>query len=161
MRGAALVWLVVVAWPRVAGAESAREADPGGIDPLLDAIAQVESRNDPDVKGDGGRASGVYQIHRDYWADGTRFLRVNWDYELAADPAKAREVVRAYLLHYGLGRGLLDMARIHNGGPNGHRKQSTLEYARRVARTLENTRPAQGTGPTWANARDIQSMRTY
>jgi len=136
MRGVALIWFVVAAWPRVAGVEGVREASPGGIDRLLDAIAKVESRSDPSVTGDGGQASGVYQIHRAYWADGTKFLGVDWDYRQAADPVKARAVVRAYLLHYGRGCSLLEMARIHNGGPNGHRKQATLEYARRVERVL-------------------------
>ena len=137
MRGAMLLWFVVAAWPRVAGAESIREPGPGGIDRLLDAIAKVESRNNPGVIGDGGRAAGLYQIHRDYWADGTKFLGVNWDYAQATDPVKARAVVRAYLLHYGRGCSRLDLARIHNGGPNGHRKPSTLEYARRIERALE------------------------
>ena len=103
----------------------------------------MESRNNPSVKGDGGEASGVYQIHRAYWADGTRFLGVDWGYEQAADPAKAREVVRAYLLHYGRGCSLLEMARIHNGGPNGHRKPSTLDYARRIARILDDAGSGQ------------------
>jgi len=136
MRVAVFVWIAVAAWPRVAGVGSTHEANPGGIDLLLDAIARVESHNNPSVKGDGGKAAGAYQIHRAYWADGTRFLGVDWDYEQAADQTKAREVVKAYLLHYGPGCSLLEMARIHNGGPNGHRKQSTLAYACRVATLL-------------------------
>jgi hypothetical protein len=138
MRGALLVWLVVTAWPPVGGVQNVGQTDPGQINLLLDAIAQMESGDNPSVIGDGGRASGLYQIHRAYWADGTRFLGVDWGYEQAADPAKAKEVVKAYLLHYGQGCSLLEMARIHNGGPNGHKRQSTLEYARRIAWILEN-----------------------
>jgi hypothetical protein len=137
MRGAMLIGLVVAVWPRVAGVENLRATERGGIDLLLDAIAKVESHNDSGAKGDGGQASGVYQIHRAYWADGTKFLGVDWDYTQAADPVKARAVVRAYLLHYGPGCTLLEMARIHNGGPNGHHKPSTLEYARRIERVLK------------------------
>jgi len=143
MRGVLLAWLIVVGWPHVAGVANAGQDDLRQIDLLLDAIAKVESRNIPYATGDGGKAYGAYQIHRAYWADGTRLLGVNWDYRQAADPAKAREVVRAYLLHYGRGCSLLEMARIHNGGPNGHRKQSTLEYARRIARILNDGEPAQ------------------
>ena len=142
MTGALLTCLMVMVCPHVAGVDGVGQADPRGIDLLLDAIARVESRHDPSAAGDGGKASGAYQIHRAYWADGTRFLGVDWGYEQAADPAKAREVVRAYLLHYGRGCSLLEMARIHNGGPNGHRKQSTLEYARRIARAIGDARPA-------------------
>jgi len=137
MSSALLVCLMVTAGPCVAGIENAGYVDPGGMNLLLDAIAKVESRNNSSVTGDGGRAAGPYQIHRAYWADGTKFLGVNWSYEQASDPAKAREVVKAYLLHYGQGCSLLERARIHNGGPTGHRKPSTLDYARRIALVLE------------------------
>lgn len=115
---------------------SSNAAPEDPIDRLLDAIATVESRNDPDLVGDSGRAAGIYQIHRSYWADATRILGVNWDYRDARDPRKARQVVRAYLSHYGSGKTLLEMARIHNGGPMGCRKASTLAYARKIARVL-------------------------
>lgn len=104
---------------------------------LLDAIAKVESRGNPATVGDGGRAAGVYQIHRSYWDDGTRILGVDWDYRDAQDPHKARQVVRAYLSHYGKGKTLLDLARIHNGGPKGDQKEATLAYARKIEQVLE------------------------
>jgi hypothetical protein len=107
-----------------------------GLDALLDAIATAESRNGSQMSGDGGRALGPYQIHRDYWRDGTRILGVHWPYREARDPAKARAVVRAYLLHYGKGKSLLELARIHNGGPEGDRKASTLRYARKIEKIL-------------------------
>jgi len=103
---------------------------------LLDAIAQVESRNNPTSVGDSGKAAGMYQIHRSYWVDATRILGVTWDYREAQDPEKARRVVRAYLSYYGKGKTLLDMARIHNGGPKGDQKKATLAYARRIERVL-------------------------
>ena len=106
------------------------------IDRLLDAIAKVESRNDSAASGDAGRATGVYQIHRSYWADATRILGVDWQYQDARDPQKARQVVRAYLCHYGSGRTLLELARIHNGGPRGYEKAATLAYARKVEQLL-------------------------
>jgi len=116
---------------QVAGA-----ADNDRMDRLLDAIARVESRNNPAAVGDGGRAVGVYQIHRSYWAKGTQILGVSWEYRDARDPYKARQVVRAYLSYYGRGKSLLDMARIHNGGPRGYEKAATLAYARKVERVL-------------------------
>jgi len=107
------------------------------MDRLLDAIAVVESRDNPAAVGDHGRAVGVYQIHRSYWADGTELLGVAWKYREARDPQKARQVVRAYLSYYGRGKSLLDMARIHNGGPRGHRKAATLAYARKIEQVLD------------------------
>jgi len=115
---------------------AARAAGTDWMDKLLDAIAKVESRNDPTVLGDGGRAAGIYQIHRSYWADATRILGVAWDYREAKDPHKARQVVQAYLRHYGSGKTLLDMARIHNGGPRGHLKAATLAYAHKIRLVL-------------------------
>lgn len=103
---------------------------------LLNAIAQVESHSNSKVTGDGGRAAGMYQIHRSYWEDGTRILGVDWSYRDARNPRKARQVVRAYLLHYGKGKSLLDMARIHNGGPKGDEKEATLPYARKIEQIL-------------------------
>jgi soluble lytic murein transglycosylase-like protein len=119
---------------QLAKAQTSHEGD---LDQLLDAIALVESRSNPKAVGDSGRALGLYQIHRRYWIDGTRILGVGWSYDEAGDPAKAREVVRAYLMHYGQGRSLLEKARIHNGGPRGYRKKATLAYARKIARVLQ------------------------
>lgn len=128
---AVAVGLVLVVMP---GALLAAQGDP--LERLLDAIATVESHNDPTATGDTGRAAGTYQIHRSYWADATRILGVNWDYGESRDPQKARLVVRAYLCHYGNGRTLLEMARIHNGGPRGYEKAATLGYARKIGQLL-------------------------
>jgi hypothetical protein len=132
MRSIALAWIIMI-WPLAASARAGETGESKRIDRLLDAIAKVESRNDSAAVGDGGRALGVYQIHRAYLADGTKFLGVNWSYSEATNPVKAREVVRAYLLHYGQGRGLLELARIHNGGPTGYKRSDTRAYARKIA----------------------------
>ncbi len=123
-------WSVLL-MPRTAGTP---QEDP--MDRLLDAIAVVESRDNPGAVGDHGRAVGVYQIHRSYWAEGTEILGVTWKYREARDPQKARQVVRAYLSYYGRGKSLLDMARIHNGGPKGYEKAATLAYARKIEQVL-------------------------
>jgi hypothetical protein len=127
------IWLAVLAptWFTVASAEAAA-VDPNGLERLLDAIARIESHCDPNAVGDGGSALGAYQIHRVYWQDGTELLGVDWPYRDATDSKKARRVVKAYLLHYGKGKSLIEMARIHNGGPRGHEKKATAGYARRI-----------------------------
>ena len=125
---------LVVLMPAWVAAASARAAavDPNDIERLLDAIARIESRCDPNAVGDGGRALGTYQIHRVYWEDGTKLLGVDWRHRDATNPKKARCVVKAYLLHYGNGKSLLEMARIHNGGPYGYGKKAALPYARKI-----------------------------
>jgi hypothetical protein len=117
-------------------AAGTRESDCDELELLLDAIAEVESGNNSSAVGDRGRAIGMYQLHRGYWRDGIRILKVKWDYSLAFKAEKSRRVVKAYLLHYGKGRSLLDMARIHNGGPNGYEKKATVPYARKIAKIL-------------------------
>jgi hypothetical protein len=132
------VWAVVAVSPALwAVTPAARAGGETQMDLLLDAIVEVESRGNAASIGDSGRAAGVYQIHRSYWADGTRILGVDWDYGDAQDPRKARQVVRAYLSYYGKGKALLDVARIHNGGPKGDQKDATLAYARKIGQALE------------------------
>jgi soluble lytic murein transglycosylase-like protein len=104
------------------------------------AIMQVESGGDPYAVGDGGKARGPYQIHRGYWADGTRLLGVTWPYEQARDPVQALAVVRAYTMHYARVHRQPwtpeTIARIHNGGPTGWRKAATLEYWGKVEKII-------------------------
>ncbi len=122
--------------------EAARAVENDDLERLLDAIARVESNGVSRAVGDSGRAVGLYQIHRSYWADGTRILGVDWQYGDARDPAKARQVVRAYLRHYGRGKSLIGLARIHNGGPRGDERAATQEYARKIEAALHGTAQA-------------------
>jgi len=117
-------------------APCANSVPSGDLETLLDAIALVESGNRSNAIGDKGRAIGAYQIHRAYWKDGTRLLGVKWGYGDAFDPGKARRVVRAYLRHYGREKSLIEMARIHNGGPRGYKKRATLAYGKKVQSLL-------------------------
>jgi hypothetical protein len=131
-KSCAILVIEVMAWGLGTPVVRAEPLGTPNLEPLLDAIAAVESRNDVRAVGDGGRAIGPYQIHRDYWRDATRILGVDWPYAEARDIVKAREVARAYLLYYGKGKSLIELARIHNGGPDGDRKASTLRYAAKI-----------------------------
>lgn len=103
---------------------------------LLDAIRQVESGG-RDLTGDGGRAIGPYQIHRRYWQDAVRLdPSLGGTYNDCRNEQYARRVVRVYLAHYGKGKSNEDMARIHNGGPTGHRKRATVGYWAKIRRVL-------------------------
>ena len=106
----------------------------------LKAILWVESSGNPEAIGDGGRAIGPYQIHRAYWTDATRVLRVDWPYSDARDPVKAAAAVRAYTAHYAAHYRqpwtAETIARIHNGGPRGWEKASTLVYWAKVAAAM-------------------------
>ncbi len=96
------------------------------------AIAAVESKHDPLAVGDRGRAIGVYQIHRSYWKDS----RVPGKWEDCRDPAYSQRVVLAYWQRYcpdALRNGNLEvLCRVHNGGPQGHKKRQTASYWRKI-----------------------------
>tara|TARA_Y100001963_G_C6766463_1_gene442555 strand:+ start:703 stop:1047 length:345 start_codon:yes stop_codon:yes gene_type:complete len=105
---------------------------------VLRAIRIVESNNNPDAVGDNGNAIGVYQIWEVYWKDGTEYSGIGGKYLDCYDPDYADRIVRAYMDRYAtekrLGRPVTmeDIARIHNGGPNGYKKKSTLGYWSKV-----------------------------
>jgi hypothetical protein len=109
---------------------------------LLDAIEQVESSgkgsNTPD--GDNGKAIGPFQIHYVYWKDAVEYDKslANGTYQKCRDPFYARKVARAYLTRYGKGKTDLQMARIHNGGPQGHKKTATQDYSQKVQVVLKS-----------------------
>lgn len=112
---------------------------PAGWDarPTLDAIRTVETgghRDPANAVGDGGRALGPYQIHRAYWLDATERrpdLRA-LGYQSVRDQATAEAVVLAYWNRYAPRYDLDTLARIHNGGPRGHKKTATVDYAAKV-----------------------------
>lgn len=113
--------------------------------PILDAIRVVETGSEPDPDhaiGDGGDALGAYQIHRSYWLDATEkdpALRA-LGYESVTDRAVAERVVIAYLTRYAPNWKLDTVARIHNGGPKGHLRNSTKSYAAKVAKAAKEAR---------------------
>ncbi len=83
------------------------------------------------------RALGPLQIHRVYFQDSG----VKGSYSQVADLAFARRVATAYFKRYApkaWERGdVVTLARVHNGGPSGHRKQSTLAYSRKVLAAMK------------------------
>ena len=108
------------------------------VDNLLDAMYTVESKRGKELVGDGGRAIGPYQIWREYWQDA-----VEWDktiggkYEDCMNKAYAEKIVRAYWARYApKGATLEQLARIHNGGPKGYTRNSTLKYWQKIVKEM-------------------------
>lgn len=110
---------------------------------ILDAIRWVESSDRDDVPdGDDGLAIGPYQIHRSYWLDAHTFDEdLGGTYQSCRNRAYAERVIDAYMRRYVPGawqRGHAEtIARVHNGGPQGHQRASTEGYWRRVRARLE------------------------
>lgn len=102
---------------------------------LLNAMAFVESSYNPMAIGDDGRSHGQLQIGNLYWIDATEhnqeLLENDETFpESLYNPEYSREVVIAYWDRYGsrVDYSLEGLARMHNGGPNGHEKAATESY---------------------------------
>lgn len=110
---------------------------------LFDAIAKVESGGNNNAVGDSGRSHGRYQIQKGYWADAVSVdpgLR-SISYEQGVrTPDIAERAMIAYWKRYcpeALANNQFDvLARIHNGGPLGYKKQATKTYWNNVKRYL-------------------------
>ena len=117
---------------------------------LFNAIMKVESGGDVDAVGDGGRSIGPFQIQKSYYDDA-----VQKDSSLTADgktyqnckgPGSieySKRVTQAYMNRYAT-EGRLghkptdeDIARIHNGGPNGYKNPATEKYWAKVKKELK------------------------
>ncbi len=101
------------------------------------ALHQVEtSGRHGAILGDNGKSLGPLQISRAYHADS----RVAGSYDQVSDLAYARRVATAYFKRYAPAAwesgDVETLARIHNGGARGHKKQATLPYADKVRRAM-------------------------
>ena len=105
---------------------------------VLAAIRIVESNDDPDAVGDGGDSIGCYQIQKCYWLDAKEFSDLGGTYLDCYNRGYADRTVRFYMARYAterrLGREVTqeDIARIHNGGPNGYKKECTKKFWKKV-----------------------------
>lgn len=115
-------------------------------DAFLARLSAVESGGNDAAYNAAEDAHGRYQIRQCYLDDANFLLGTSYSLQDMHDPAKAAEVVRAYLLRYGQSyehrTGLPAtpdvLARIHNGGPRGAERASTLGYASRFSRSTPN-----------------------
>lgn len=112
---------------------------------LLPALAGVESNNNAHAIGDNGCAVGILQIHPGYVQDVNRIAGTNFTLEDRKCADKSFQMATIYLQHYGkayyhtTGKTptLEVLARIHNGGPCGYKKQVTIKYWTKVRRKLK------------------------
>lgn len=102
---------------------------PSDLRPLLDALRTVESGGDDRAVGDNGASKGPYQIKREYWLDSG--VRLSYDQHVW-NRAASEQVVRAYWKRYCpkalKANDCQTLARVHNGGPAGARKECTRGY---------------------------------
>jgi hypothetical protein len=109
---------------------------------ILLAIRLVESGGrDAVPDGDDGRAIGPYQIHEAYWRDAVQAdPTLGGSYQDCRRRDYAERVIAAYMQRWAADAWASGdaetIARVHNGGPDGARKDSTLRYWERVRARL-------------------------
>lgn len=119
------------------------------ITQLILAIIQIESGGNCDAVNEAEQAYGCMQIRKIYVDDVNRILKLNGDsrvfvHEDAFDKDKSIDMFLLYIFYYaeqkekktGKPATYEDMARIHNGGPNGWKKESTKKYYEKVKRNI-------------------------
>lgn len=119
-------------------------------DQFLGAIRLCETNGKPNegigAKGDWEdgeyKAIGPYQIHECYWQDACEAdpsLKNKTYQDCLTDKAYSEKVVKTYMIRY-LPKGGTpeDAARIHNGGPSGHKRKSTLPYLTKFRKWYKN-----------------------
>jgi hypothetical protein len=109
---------------------------------LIDSICVVESNCDSTAIGAAGEI-GAYQILECYWKDAVEHdPSIGGVYSDCLDKEYSKKVILSYWDRYctekRLGRKPTDedRARIHNGGPNGYKKSSTLQYWKKIKAQL-------------------------
>ena len=121
----------------MANAKESHDVFPFGV---ISCIGIVESNLNPNAIGDNGEAVGALQIHKEYVDDVNRILGYKaYTYDDRKDTTKSYMMAYVYLVHYGRRYKKLTgedptpvvYARIHNGGPNGWKKDATIEYGKK------------------------------
>jgi hypothetical protein len=99
---------------------------------VIAILAMIESSNQPNAIGDNGKAIGILQIHRSVVKDVNRIYGTNYKWpEDCKDKEKAKDICFKYLSYYGKDKTPEQLARIWNGGPNGHNSKATIPYLKK------------------------------
>tara|TARA_R110002020_G_scaffold21429_2_gene72784 strand:+ start:5671 stop:6069 length:399 start_codon:yes stop_codon:yes gene_type:complete len=107
---------------------------------LMPILIQIESSGDPNAIGDNGEAVGSLQIHRIYVREVNRILGENrFTYADRNDTQKSVEMAKIHIGYWSpknmegtFLEKLVILGRIHNGGPNGEKKDKTLGYGEKI-----------------------------
>lgn len=107
------------------------------MDSFLNALAKVESSNNPKAINKKENALGIYQIRPAYFKD----ANVKGNHSQVFDPVFARRVCEAYFKKYekkALDNGDFEtLARCHNGGCGWRKnKSATDKYWQKIKKTL-------------------------
>ena len=114
--------------------------DKDEIEVLWEAITMVESHKNPSAYNEGESAAGISQIRPIVISDLHRIGYTNWSNEDRWCPRSSKRIFNKYTSYWISRMNVEDTyenrARIWNGGPRGHIKQSTKNYWDKVQEHL-------------------------
>lgn len=119
----------------------AGEIDSPEFNKFFKAISFVESNNNPNAVGDGGRAKGIAQIHPECLQDSNEYGKTNFSLNDRLDSNKSKIICFNYLARYKKYHNweYNNMARTWNSGPGGVKhKNRTNNYWAKVKKELNN-----------------------
>jgi hypothetical protein len=105
---------------------------------IILVLIQVESSGNDFAIGDNGKSYGCLQMTEAYVQDASEYAGRQWEHQDAFCREASVDIFIAYMSKYAteerIGRPVTieDIARIHNGGPNGYKKISTKKYWQKV-----------------------------
>ena len=106
---------------------------------IRDILKHVETDYNPEIIGDFGKSYGILQIQQGAISDVNRIYGTSYVHDDAFDISCAEEIFELYIKHWtsNLEKKQAreateeDIVRIWNGGPQGWRRKSTLDYLHR------------------------------
>lgn len=106
------------------------------MDSVIERLAFLESRNNPKLIGDNGKAVGILQIWNVVLDDVNKHYGTKYIPSDRYNVHKSKQIAKLYLRKYGKGKTEQQIVRIWNGGPDGHRQSSTIKYWREYERYI-------------------------
>jgi hypothetical protein len=104
---------------------------------LIAAMIMVESSGNNLARGDGGRSLGPLQITRDAVRDVNRVYGTQYRWKQMTNRVTAVDVCIKYVRIYRKNPTPEEFVRIHNGGPSGPSKQSTIAHWNKVKKEMK------------------------
>lgn len=116
---------------------------------IADILKEVETNNNPQAVGDGGRAFGILQIHPECVEDVNRWYGTEYTHEDTKNPVIAKDIfvkyltlgIKLYKKRCGYAPNEYEIVRMWNGGIyRGYEYPSTLKYLKKYQQAKALTR---------------------
>jgi hypothetical protein len=125
---------------KIGSCETGYDTDSANFVTLLNAIATVESQNNPNAMGDQNQAAGIFQLHRCALLDVNRKYRTTFSWPSdCLNPVTAQQIAKLYLVICGYGKKPLEETiRRYNGGGKHWQSNAAGRYWEKVKAILSS-----------------------